>query len=176
MGRSLLPDTISSVPEFAVFETLCRQISNELPSDAILTHLYDTCPESVLDALMWENGMDGYAGSYFCNSPADKRRILKKASYLKDKRGKNIGIITALEVVAGIPDARVNDNLGGIIYNGLHLYNGTYTYNGYGWYDFEVQIPSAVYSTLTSGQLDDLTKLINKYKRTVCRLVDIVPY
>ena len=176
MGRSLLPDTISGVPEFAAFEQLAREVFDELPTGDIMTHLYDTCPSEVLDALLWENGLDGYAGSYFCTSDADKRRILKKATYLKDKRGKDVGILTALEVIAGIPGCAINDNLGGITYNGQYIFNGGQTFNGHHWSDFEVLIPAAVFNTLSSGQLADLEKLINKYKRTVCRLIGIYSF
>jgi P2-related tail formation protein len=153
MGKVVMADSISHLPEFAAWYNVIKETLAEIDLGKLLIYMIDTVDDSALPYLAEQLDVLGYKGFKLANTEADQREILKRSIELHKYKGTEWAIKEALKSV-GFPE--------------VELIKTGYDH----WAKFGIKINNAS-TALTASSFADVTQMIEEYKRGVCVLMEI---
>ena len=156
MGKVVMADSISYVPEFAAWYQVIKETVAEVDLGSLLVYIIDTVDKSAISYLAEQFDVLGYKGFRLAYTEADQREILKRAIELHRYKGTEWAIKEALKSI-GFTEVKMKKGIAG----------------GYDhWAKFGLNITNSG-TQLTESTFHDLIEMVIEYKRAVCVLMDI---
>lgn len=172
MGN-ILASSISNVPHLAAFDEMAEARMAAINAEAVLVYLIDIVNVNALPFLASQFDVLGHRGYAFAQTEEDKREVIKKAIELHRYKGTPWSVKEALKAI-GYYDAVIQERLTSVIYyDGEHFYSGGYHYGPGHWAEFRVIVDLGNDSGIDDQAAAEAVILINEYKPTRSRLVDV---
>ncbi len=153
MGKVVMADSISYLPEFAAWYSVIKETLAEVDLGKLLVYIVDTVDASALPFLAEQFDVLGYKGLKLATTEADQRTIIKRSIELHRYKGTKWAIKEALKSI-GFAEVEVVET-------------------GYDhWAKFGLRITSSGLQ-LTAQSFYDLIQMVLEYKRAVCILEDV---
>jgi P2-related tail formation protein len=150
--KPVMADSISYLPEMAAWYNTIREELAQIDLTKLLVYMVDTVDPSALPYLGAQFDCLGYKGFRLANTDDDKREIVKRSIELHRYKGTEWAIMEALKSIGFTDVALVK---------------------GYDhWAKFGLLITNQNIQ-LTASSFNDITAMVEEYKRAVCVLVEI---
>lgn len=153
MGKPVIADSVAYLPEMAAwYNTIVAELA-QIDMKKLLVYMIDSVDASALPYLGSQFDVLGYKGFRLANTEADQREIIKRAIELHRYKGTEWAIREALKSIG---------------FEEVVLLKGIYDH----WAKFGIELTSESVQ-LTPESFNDITNMVEEYKRAVCVLVEI---
>jgi P2-related tail formation protein len=165
---------ISDKDFIKAFDELLNKRFNDIDLSPLCMYLVDVAPASALYYLADQFDVLGFKGWFLCTNDDERRSLIKRAIELHRFKGTPWAVKEALKSI-GYYDAKIQENAGGIFYDGLNDYDGSRVHGGGGWATFRIQILDLGETKgISSEGLATIIKMINEYKNARSTLIGIL--
>jgi hypothetical protein len=176
---SVLASSISTLPQFTVFENMVVDRFAALPVEVVMTFLLQLLQDTAIGTMATDLGVNGIGGLAQANTEQERRDVLLNAIRTRRRAGTVFALKRAIETL-GYSNPIILEGVGDVpvVYDGTYIYDGYINYAGgnNGWAQFMVILPENDLVGLTQAQIDLLVQYINYHKNERSELIGVGYY